>query len=63
MTPFTVVMVMTPSIYAFDILNASATSTAVPEPASFIGTALAGFAVVSFKRKLMSVRDRSLFDR
>ncbi|WP_309736896.1 DVUA0089 family protein [Chamaesiphon sp. OTE_75_metabat_556] len=49
--------------YAFDILNASTNSTAVPEPASFIGTALAGFAVVGIKRKLTSVRDQNLFDR
>jgi hypothetical protein len=51
------------SAYAFDILNASATATEVPEPSSLIGTALAGFAVVGIKRKLTSVRDRNLFDR
>jgi hypothetical protein len=40
------------SAYAFDILNASLTVTNVPEPSSLIGTALAGFTGVMFKRKL-----------
>jgi hypothetical protein len=51
------------SAYAFDLLNVAANPTSVPEPASLIGTALAGFAVVGIKRKLTSVRDRNLFDR
>jgi hypothetical protein len=42
------------SAYAFDFLNVSENSTAVPEPSSLIGTALAGFTVVMFKRKLSS---------
>ncbi len=39
------------SAYAFDIVTQS--STAVPEPASLIGTVVAGFAVVGLKRKLV----------
>jgi hypothetical protein len=42
------------SAYAFDILNVNTTATNVPEPSSLIGTALAGFTVVMFKRKLPS---------
>ena len=44
------------SAYAFDILNVNnnTTLTAVPEPSSLIGTAVAGFTVVMFKRKLSS---------
>lgn len=42
------------SAYAFDINTDSATSTAIPEPSSLIGTAIAGFAAVSLKRKLAS---------
>ena len=43
------------SAYAFDILNVNNTTpTAVPEPSSLIGTAVAGFTVVMFKRKLYS---------
>jgi hypothetical protein len=38
--------------YAVDILNVNNTATAVPEPSSFIGTALAGFGVVLVRRKL-----------
>ena len=38
--------------YAFDITNVTATPTAVPEPVSFIGTMVAGLAVVRLKRKL-----------
>jgi hypothetical protein len=41
------------SYYAFDIVT-TPTATAVPEPSSLIGTALAGFAVVRLKRKLAS---------
>ncbi|WP_310419230.1 DVUA0089 family protein [Chamaesiphon sp. OTE_8_metabat_110] len=37
--------------YAVDIVAVSS-ATAVPEPVSFIGTAVAGFAVVKLKRKL-----------
>lgn len=37
--------------YAFDITNVT-TPTAVPEPASIIGTVVAGLAVVGWKRKL-----------
>lgn len=37
--------------YAFDITNVT-TPTAVPEPASLIGTVVAGVAVVGWKRKL-----------
>jgi hypothetical protein len=39
------------SAYAFDILNVNAISTAVPEPSSLIGTAMAGFTLAMFKRK------------
>lgn len=43
------------SAYAFDILNVNNTTpTAVPEPSSLIGTAVAGFTVVMFKRKFSS---------
>jgi PEP-CTERM motif len=42
------------SAYAFDILNVNTTATNVPEPSSLIGTALAGFTVVMFRRKLSS---------
>lgn len=43
------------SAFAFDILNVNnAIPTAVPEPSSLIGTALAGFTVVMFRRKLSS---------
>ena len=43
------------SAYAFDILNVNNTTpTAVPEPSSLIGTAIAGFTVAMFKRKLSS---------
>jgi hypothetical protein len=43
------------SAYAFDILNVNnTTSTAVPEPASLIGTTLAGLAAVGLRRKLAS---------
>jgi hypothetical protein len=43
------------SAYAFDILNVNNTTpTAVPEPSSLIGTAVAGFTVVMFRRKLSS---------
>jgi hypothetical protein len=38
--------------YAFDINNVTATATAVPEPTSIIGTALAGLAAIKLKRKL-----------
>jgi hypothetical protein len=38
--------------YAFDINNVTATATAVPEPASIIGTTLAGLAAIKLKRKL-----------
>jgi hypothetical protein len=38
--------------YAFDINNVSATATAVPEPASLIGTTLAGLAAIKLKRRL-----------
>lgn len=45
------------SAYAFDILNVTATNTpAVPEPTNLIGTAIAGLAVISLKRKLSSRR-------
>jgi hypothetical protein len=45
--------------YAFDILNVNnTTSTAVPEPSSLIGTAVAGFTVVMFKRKLSSSKKK-----
>ncbi len=37
--------------YAIDIVTVSS-ATAIPEPASFIGTAVAGFVVVRLKRKL-----------
>jgi hypothetical protein len=42
------------SAYAFDINNVSPTTTAVPEPADFIGTAIAGAIVVGWKRKLVA---------
>lgn len=43
------------SAYAVDILNVNnTTATAVPEPASLIGTAVAGFAAIGLKRKLAS---------
>jgi hypothetical protein len=42
------------SEYAFEILNVSETSTSVPEPSSLIGTAIAGFTVVMFKRRSSS---------
>jgi hypothetical protein len=51
------------SAYAVDVLNVNANSTAVLEPDSLIGTALAGFAVVCFKGKLASVRGGNLDDR
>jgi hypothetical protein len=41
------------SAFAFDILNVSPLNpTAVPEPASLIGTAIAGIAAIRLKRKL-----------
>lgn len=40
------------SAYAFDVVTLPA--TAVPEPSSLIGTAVAGFAVLRLKRKLAS---------
>jgi hypothetical protein len=42
------------SAYAFDILNVNTNAAEVPEPSSLIGTALTGFTVVMFKRKLSS---------
>ncbi|WP_373546233.1 DVUA0089 family protein [Chamaesiphon sp.] len=45
--------------YAVDIVAVSS-ATAVPEPASFIGTAVAGFAVVRLKRKLSAVKKNSV---
>lgn len=44
------------SAYAFDIQGVNQSATAVPEPASLIGTAVAGFAVVGLKRKLTASR-------
>lgn len=44
--------------YAFDIVTQS--STSVPEPSSLIGTAVAGFAVIKFKRKLSSAKKAHL---
>jgi hypothetical protein len=45
--------------YALTISTIATTTTAVPEPSSIIGTALAGFGVVLFRRKL-SARSRKL---
>jgi hypothetical protein len=39
------------SAYAFDLITVSANSTNVPEPSSLIGTVVAGFTVIMFKRK------------
>jgi PEP-CTERM motif len=47
------------SVSAFDLLNVSENSTAVPEPSSLIGTALAGFTVVIFRRKLSSRKNKN----
>lgn len=44
--------------YAFDINSVTATATAVPEPTSLIGTALAGLAAIKLKRKLAAKNDR-----
>jgi hypothetical protein len=41
--------------YAFDIV-ATNNATAVPEPADFFGTAVAGFAIVGLKRKLLATK-------
>jgi hypothetical protein len=38
--------------YVFDINNVNLATTAVPEPADFIGTIVAGCSVMIFKRKL-----------
>jgi hypothetical protein len=46
---------------AFDLLNVSTTATTVPEPSSLIGTVVAGFMVVMFKRKFSSRKRTSEF--
>ncbi|WP_373541826.1 DVUA0089 family protein [Chamaesiphon sp.] len=46
--------------YAFDINNVNLVSTtAVPEPSDFIGTVVAGFGVVMFKRKFSSIKKQN----
>jgi hypothetical protein len=45
--------------YAVDII-ATSSATEVPEPASFIGTVVAGFAVVKLKRKLSAAKKTSV---
>jgi hypothetical protein len=41
--------------YAFDIVSTN-NATAVPEPADFVGTAIAGLALVGLKRKLSAIK-------